>query len=339
MVAFYARAQLQQVYGQASRTVRSVKNTYRPIRPVPPAFAASELPKMVVFYATARCHHGSLPQQCALATVLKLLVEHIRSSTKFVLNLGQRQALNATWIALSRVEPSVNNDSEHLQEQQREFSRDIPGCEFHSMTVQEPADSSASVDQGMIVKQLSILKRGDYWKHLPSEDGRESGPISGPSVPTLSSMDEEQDEGAENDAFPDKENIPHLRNRLDIDQRDLDYPDSHFAQGETRRRSPQASSHARSSVTSDNDERVLPVNGCYFYIRRVTEDGWLCAGSSETQHDDDVDCHLLRLPTKVAKLGCNGMKISGINLIKRQDNGVFEPFNNAENEPTSERLR
>ena len=76
-----------------------------------------------------------------------------------------------------------------------------------------------------------------------------------------------------------------------------------------------------------------------FCVVRVTDDGWLCSKKkSSTSRCNDMSVeedglqgpYLLRLPLKVGKLGREGMTISGIDLMKRLDNGILEPSNASE---------
>jgi hypothetical protein len=60
-------------------------------------------------------------------------------------------------------------------------------------------------------------------------------------------------------------------------------------------------------------------------VRRVTKDGWWVSSSLV----NGEDCHILRLPSKLASLGRDGMKLFGMDLMKRRDNGVLEPCCNS----------
>ena len=89
------------------------------------------------------------------------------------------------------------------------------------------------------------------------------------------------------------------------------------------------------AFTTDRVDFGVPIG---FYVHAVTEDGWVC--SEGLRDNNDVGEHeecgeegrpkkllLLRLPSKVAAIGRQGMYVQHVDLMKRQDNGAVEPCN------------
>ena len=197
-----------------------------------------------------------------------------------------------------------------------------------------PRDSE-SIDNVTLFRQLSILKRGGYWKHLQREEEYREGTTPQQSWRNYNGGNDE-----------DKENAPHI----DEDDNDDDDDDEE-----------EIDDGYLVECALFNTDQVGVGGPRGFYVHAVTEDGWMC---SDDQLRDDVDvkdddqqdeCEeearrrrqnverqhlmlspssstlLLRLPKKVASLGRKGMLILGINLMERRHNGAIEPCNHYSN--------
>jgi hypothetical protein len=219
-----------------------------------------------------------------------------------------------------------------------------PSTSSHSN--RSPSDGE-SIDNVTIFRQLSILKRGGYWKHLQREEEYREETTPQQSWRIYDGGKDENKENAANDDIDEDDND----DDDDDDEEEID--DGYLVE------------------YAFNTDRVDLGGPHGFYIHAITEDGWVCSDDRLRDNDDDVDvdvndddqqyeCEgearrrrrrrqnvqqqlstlpsssssstlLLRLPKKVASLGREGMFIIGINLMKRRDNGAVEPCNHYSN--------
>jgi len=184
-------------------------------------------------------------------------------------------------------------------------------------------DTSGASHNNKILEMISKLKMVDYWKYLPAESWWQGN------------YNKENESGEEEEDDDDEEE--------DQDKHD---DDSHPFCCCVVSGSPQ-SQHGSVTVstkiaTQNEAAAAATTTDCGFVIQEVTDEGWVCAtaGSSSTislvsrpRADNEQEHgywqrqqrHLLRLPAKVAKSATPGMKIVGIDLWERVDNGVLEP--------------
>ncbi|KAL3916639.1 MAG: hypothetical protein SGILL_005084 [Bacillariaceae sp.] len=275
-----------------------------------------------------------------IASVLRKLIEYVQINPKIVLNVGQRQALLATWGTLARyIATDIAGDraapTPHISTNRKETQQQATE-ELLPMRVEASVDHNnlLKIDQDKIVRQISILKKGGYWKFLlPEEEVRDGDGESVFALHQSRSLDEDEteEEGGENKTLPNKENMRCLDNRQNHIHDDADTYDD-YANNEAQHDDSSSSNdiHNRTDPAIENNDFqgcILPSPRCdTFWVKKVTDDGWLCTRSLQQQGDhEDKDCHLLRLPSKVSRLGCDGMMISGIALMHRRDNGALEP--------------
>mmetsp|Transcript_17292 Transcript_17292/g.42010 ORF Transcript_17292/g.42010 Transcript_17292/m.42010 type:complete len:290 (+) Transcript_17292:351-1220(+) len=177
-------------------------------------------------------------------------------------------------------------------------------------------DTSGASHNNKILEMISKLKMVDYWKYLPAESWWQGNH----NKENESGEEEEEDDDEEQDNHDD---------------------DSHPFCCFVVSGSPQ--SQDRSETVSSNIETQEETTlDCGFVIQEITDEGWICvtACSSSTisllsrphadneqqqRHCQRQQRHLLRLPAKVAKSATPGMKIVGIDLWERVNNGVLEP--------------
>ena len=93
------------------------------------------------------------------------------------------------------------------------------------------------------------------------------------------------------------------------------------------------------SVLANGNRNTMLGGSIGFRVHAITEDGWMCCLEELAPSVCKKNCNaladepcatqqtlvLLHLPTKVAALGRQGMFVSGMDLMKRRDNGVLEP--------------
>ena len=218
-------------------------------------------------------------------------------------------------------------------------------------------------DGDKIIQQLNILKEGGYWRYLPKEEEDDeeahgddgNGPIDGfygddndesEENTTTTRMDQSSFTSAHslmtmpyhairNEYGVDKENVSHLANQQEYNQWSSEQEDQLEEEDEEDEDDDDYEEY--DEFDNDDDSRRIfqccvlsgsQSHGGGFSVVRVTEDGWICCSKKQSSNNN-VDGHLLRLPSKVAKLGRVGMTISGIDLMKRSDNGILEPCSSA----------
>mmetsp|Transcript_12802 Transcript_12802/g.22318 ORF Transcript_12802/g.22318 Transcript_12802/m.22318 type:complete len:471 (+) Transcript_12802:236-1648(+) len=214
-------------------------------------------------------------------------------------------------------------------------------------------ENSKQLDDLKILQLLNVLKEGGYWKYLPKEhdDGGDDGGVEMDFITGTSSTTSHGEERQRqqhhhhqqhhNDDYDDyetnKENCSSYGNRTDDA---MTSQDPRWTMEEVN--DDEEEDDEEDDADTDNDcafcACVLSSSSDHdgFYVRKVTDDGWLCSGTPGNSVDED--CHLLRLPLKLAKLGKDGMRISGIDLMQRSNNGVLEPCNTSEDDADSRRL-
>ena len=195
-------------------------------------------------------------------------------------------------------------------------NRPLKRC-CHFVAKQDPIGTMQ--DDGIrsekIFEQLNVLKRGGYWKHLLMGDLQDG----------FDGQDEESFEfGGTANNFrrkENKENIPYARHpnarpRYSRHGTTSNEEDEDYIEEEESRHSS-LGQFIGSVIASNSKNETIGVS---FRVHAITEEGWMCFLERKEQ-----SMFLLRLPAKVAALGKEGMLVTGVDLMKRRDNGVLEP--------------
>lgn len=175
--------------------------------------------------------------------------------------------------------------------------------------------SEDGIDSEKIFQQLNVLKRGSYWKHL------------------LRSDLQEEDDGQDEDYFEygearnysrrkeNKENTSHTGHPNTRSSDSTHEATSYNEEEDSRNEEESHSGRGQfvgSVISSNNKGDTM---GISFRVYAITEEGWMCGLEPKEQ-----STILLHLPPKVAALGRQGMVVTGVDLMKRKDNGVLEPY-------------
>lgn len=199
------------------------------------------------------------------------------------------------------------------------------GCDAYNCGgINDTEDTSDLIDSNKIFRQLNILKRGGYWKHL----------VMGGSVPEHVCYDdgdvyeEEQNRIRKEE---NKENLPRAGHPniqiTNSSQGEWSYEEDDFIQEEEEFHSNGVGPFVGSALVTNSKHGMVdgPVG---FRVHEITEDGWMCSHCHGAIGPSNTSQHpllLFHLPDRVATLGRMGMVISGIDLMKRRDNGALEP--------------
>eukprot|EP00536_Pseudo-nitzschia_multiseries_P012200 jgi/Psemu1/31204/gm1.31204_g len=226
-----------------------------------------------------------------------------------------------------------------------------------NISMQEDGTSSSkkdSIDSEMIFRQLNVLKQGGYWEHLPrEEDHQESTPDLYNREETINGEvqafvhEDENKENSRRNYHPNRNvqysNSGEILTNINDDNGEVGDEDENEDEDEQggdeyggeREMDIGGTSVFVGSAFINGFGGAEPVG---FYVDEITGDGWICSkfrqGKKKNSFNDDEDIGerehhsklLLRLPSKVALLGRLGMHVQGVNLLKRRDNGVVEPF-------------
>ena len=200
-------------------------------------------------------------------------------------------------------------------------------CEAHNYSgINDTEDASDLIDSNKIFRQLNILKRGGYWKHLMGEGGLEN----------VCNDDGDVYEKEENRIRKEenKENLPRASHPniqiTNSSQGEWSYEEDDSIEEEEEEEALHrngVSTFVGSALVANSKHGMVdgPVG---FQVHEITEDGWMCGhwhGATYPIDTAQQPLLLFHLPDRVAALGRIGMVIGGIDLMKRRDNGALEP--------------
>jgi hypothetical protein len=290
--------------------------------------STKDLPKMILFYIHFLRRNNSnkvtnASRDTVFSTiVLNKLVSYLFHNTVGILSTRQRQHIKILLNSLSTMNEKRSETTHQHHNQQNEEEP------FLCVKIEGPHNALADdIDESKIIFHLRVLKKGGYWQHLPREDGEHhhdeehhldhgndpvrSTRVEAVTVSSTVACDDVEKENASR-LGNRKQTSPHFwQNENDHEDDEIDYEDED-----------------EEAIDDENDtvDRVFiccvlisPRDG--IVVHKVTKDGWWV--SSPLVNGEDS--YLLRLPSKLASLGRDGMKLFGIDLMKRRDNGVLEP--------------
>lgn len=223
---------------------------------------------------------------------------------------SERQDVHALYAVSDPVDPEESTMTSQTKTDESEFhapemkvkGRTSPTETASEISCNVPSTTAVLLDK--IFEMIMKLKMVDYWKHLPAEpwwqgDGNNK-------------ENKSEDDDHEDDDDDEQERNPFCCRVLSGGQQSC------------------PCDHCNNGTTTDGG----------FVIKQVTDDGWICvafraspsisstppSSSSQCCDDDQPEQRrLLRLPLKVTKLAKPGMRVVGIELWERLNNGVLEP--------------
>ena len=210
-------------------------------------------------------------------------------------------------------------------------------CESHSNPLDgEPTtciSPTEGIDSATIFRQLNVLKRGGYWKHLPRDEvnmvEQERPPRE--RLPREMYDSIRKEENKENSPTANHPNMPVSSSSQigwDGEEEEEEEDDEYFGEDVDGRGTFVENLYIGSAFVTGHSRNMLG-EFVGFRVHSITDDGWLCG--SERSRDISIQNHqlqpllLLHLPRKVAALGRPGMRVWGVDLMKRWDNGALEP--------------
>ncbi|KAG7362031.1 hypothetical protein IV203_025697 [Nitzschia inconspicua] len=278
--------------------------------------------------------------------VLKHLVDFLGRSVPGVSSLQQRNRIHALLTKLATKEwyrrhSTIDND--HETTNHHHAMEDPP---FADIQIRAPT-THGEIDQAKILHHLRVLKNGGYWQYLPKEEDNSPAVADDGVLREQSDSDDTSDLVGESDTrssrrhgdlssqvardgVGNKENISHLVNRKQLRNRVSENELDHHDDEDDDPEEDEDHDDVLNAVDNHNDRFGIVHSMCVLsaqpqgiVVRRVTDDGWMMASSLDTT-TVEASC-LLRLPSKVASLGRDGMTIFGMDVMKRKDNGALEP--------------
>ena len=200
--------------------------------------------------------------------------------------------------------------------------------------------ASHNNNNNRILEMLSKLKMVDYWKFLPAESWWQS---------KYNKENESEDDDDDDDEEDHHDELHHPFCCCVVSGGSPERQDGNVRMLSTNIEISDEDAGAGAGATTKTTD-------CGFVIEEVTDEGWICAACSpssitlfssphaeneqeqgtceqqqQQQQQQQQGRYLLRLPVKVAKSATPGMKIVGIDLWERLNNGAIEPcFGGAE---------
>lgn len=245
--------------------------------------------------------------------------------------MKRQTPLSALTMTRSSTSSSTPQPAVLPRRKRKEFAAERPPKRFcHFVANQEPIGSTQQSKRGKsskgsdddissekIFQQLNVLKRGGYWKHLILEDMQ-------------AEFDDQDEEISEYGETPkhfrrkeNKENVPQTSHPNTRSSHTNSHGRTDYEEEEDSREEEEPHHHndlgsfVGSVITSDSKDDTIGVS---FRVYAITEEGWMCGLERKEESK-----FLLHLPPKVAALGKQGMLVTGVDLMKRRDNGILEP--------------